>query len=89
MHLRQAEFDYSACGPYTKNKKRIQKSKETGDSRNIYQSEPDKAYSQYDMAYEDFQNLPRRTIFDKVLRVNYLKLLKTQNMMDVKEVILQ
>ena len=38
MHLRQPGFTYSACGPFTKNKKRIQKLKETGDSRYIYQN---------------------------------------------------
>ena len=31
MHLRQPGFIYSACGPFTKNKERIQKIKETGD----------------------------------------------------------
>ena len=30
MHLRQPQFVYSACGPFTKNKERIQKFKETG-----------------------------------------------------------
>ena len=30
MHLRQPQFTYSACGPFTKNKKRIQKFKEIG-----------------------------------------------------------
>ena len=29
MRLKQPEFTYSACGPFTKNKKRIQKFKET------------------------------------------------------------
>ena len=33
MHLKQPGFTYSACGPFTKNKKRIQKFKETGDLR--------------------------------------------------------
>ena len=32
MHLKQSGFTYSACGPFTKNKERIQKFKETGDS---------------------------------------------------------
>ena len=32
IHLRQLGFTYSACGPFTKNKERIQKFKETGDS---------------------------------------------------------
>ena len=35
MHLRQPGFTYSACGPLTKNKERIQKFKQTGDSRYI------------------------------------------------------
>ena len=34
-HLRQPQFTYSACGPFTKNKERILKFKETGDSRYI------------------------------------------------------
>ena len=32
MHLTQSGFMYSAYGPFTKNKERIQKFKETGDS---------------------------------------------------------
>ena len=43
MHLRQSGFTHSACGPFTKNKERIQKFIETGDSRYIYQNELDKA----------------------------------------------
>ena len=31
MHLKQPVFTYSACRPFTKNKERIQKFKETGD----------------------------------------------------------
>ena len=42
MHLRQSRFTYSACGLFTKNKERIQKFKETGGSRCIYQNELDK-----------------------------------------------
>ena len=33
MYLKQPGFTYSACGPFTKNKERIQKFKETGNSR--------------------------------------------------------
>ena len=32
MHLKQPGFTYSACGPSTKNKERIQKLKETEDT---------------------------------------------------------
>ena len=68
MHLRQPGFTYSACGPFAKNKERIQKFKQTGDSRYIYKNELDKAYFQLDMAYEDFKDLTERTAADKVLQ---------------------
>ena len=58
---------YVACGPFTKNKERIQTFKETGDSRYIYQNELDKACFQHDMAYGDFKDLTRRTASDKIL----------------------
>ena len=43
MLLRQPGFTCSACRPFPKNKERIQKFKETGDSRYNYQNELDKA----------------------------------------------
>ena len=49
IHLRQSGFTYMACGPFTKNKERIKKIKETGDSRYIYQNELDKAGFQQDI----------------------------------------
>ena len=55
MHLRQPGFTYSTCGPFTRNKERIQKFKETGDSRYIYQNKLDKACFQHGMAYGDLQ----------------------------------
>ena len=66
MHLKQPGFTYSACGPYTKNKERIQKFKETGDTSHIYKNELDKACFQHDIAYWDFKGLKRRTASDKV-----------------------
>ena len=68
MHLRQPGFTYSACGPYSKNKKRIQKFQQTGDSRYIYKNELDKACFQHGMAYGGFKDLKERTAADKVLR---------------------
>ena len=35
MHLKQPRFTYSTCGPFTKNKEKIQKFKETGDTSYI------------------------------------------------------
>ena len=68
INLRQPGFTNSACGPFTKNKERIQKFKETADSRYIYQNELDKACFQHDMAYEDFKDFTRRIASDKILR---------------------
>ena len=35
MHLKQLGFTYSTCGQFTKNKERVQKFKETGDTKYI------------------------------------------------------
>ena len=66
MHLKQPAFTYSACGPFTKNKERIKKIRETGDTSYIYKNELDKACFQHDMAYCDFKDLKRRTASDKI-----------------------
>ena len=68
MHLKQPGFTYGACGPFTKNKEKIQKFKETGDTSYIYKHELDKACFQHDMAYGDFKDLKRRTGSDQILR---------------------
>ena len=67
MHLKQPGFTYSACRPFTKNKERIQKFKETGDTSYIYRNELDKACFQHDMAYGDFEDL-KRTASNTILR---------------------
>ena len=66
MHLRQPGFTYSACGPLTKNKQRIEKFIQTGETNYIYRKELDKACFQHDMAYGKYKDLKRRT--DKVLK---------------------
>ena len=38
MHLKQPGFTYSACGPFTKNKERIEKFMETGNTNFIYKN---------------------------------------------------
>ena len=43
IRLRQPRFTYGAYGPFTKNIERIQKLKETGNSRYLYQNKLDKA----------------------------------------------
>ena len=74
MHLREPWFTYSACGPFTRNKERIQKLKETGDKSYNYKNELDIARFEHDMAYEDFKDLAKRTIADKVLRDKAFKI---------------
>ena len=69
MHLRQPQFVYSACGPFTRHKERIKKFKQTADTRYIYRNDLDKACFQHDSAYADHKDLINRTKSDKVLRV--------------------
>ena len=68
MHLKQPGFTYNACGPFTKDKERIQKFKETGDTSYVYKNQLDKACFQRDMVYGDFKDLAKRSASDKVLR---------------------
>ena len=79
MHLKQSGFTYSSCGPFTKNKERKQKFKETGDSRYIYKYELDKACFQHDIAYGDFEDWARRTASDKVFRNKAFNIAKNPN----------
>ena len=68
MHLKQPEFTYSAWPQFAKNKERIQKFKETWDTKYIYRNELDKTCFQHDMDYGDFKDLARRTASDTFLR---------------------
>ena len=68
MHLRQPGFTYSACGPFTKNKERIKKFMQTGNTDFIYKNELDKVCFQHDTAYGKAKDLVRRIQPDKVLR---------------------
>ena len=68
MHLRQSQFTYSACEPFTKHKQRIQKFKKTGDTNYIYKNELDKACFAHDAAYSDSKDLTKRTVAGKILK---------------------
>ena len=67
MHLRQPGFTYSACGPFTKNKERIEKFMQSGNTDFIYKNELDKACFQH-MSYAKSKDLVKRTQSDKFLR---------------------
>ena len=68
VHLRKPGFTYSACGPFTKNKQRIQKFMQTGDTNYIYKNDLDKACFQPGMAYGKYKDLEKRAQSDKVLK---------------------
>ena len=74
MHSRQPGFTYNACGPFTKNKERIEKFMKTSNTDFIYKNELDKACFQHDMAYGKSKDLVKRTESDKVLRNKAFKI---------------
>ena len=68
IHLRQPQFTYSACGPFTKHEQRIQKFKKTGDTNYTYKNELDEACFVHDAAYSDLKGLTKRTVADKFFK---------------------
>ena len=70
MHLRQPQFDYSVCGPFTRHKERIKEFKPTGDTRLLYRNELDKACFKHDAAYAKYKDVENRLISDQKLRNN-------------------
>ena len=60
MYLKQPGFPYSACGPFTKSKERIQKFMQTGNTNYIYKNDLDKACFQHDMVYGKYKDLIQR-----------------------------
>ena len=68
IHLRQPQFTYSGCGPFTRHEERLQKFKKTGDTNYVYKNELDKAYFVHDAAYSDSKDLTKRTVADKILK---------------------
>ena len=68
IYLRQPQFTYSACGPFTIHEQRIQKFKETDDTNYLYKNELDKACFVHDAAYSDSKDITKRTIADKILK---------------------
>ena len=74
IHLKQPGFTYSTCGPFTKNKERIEKFLQTGNTNFIYKNELDKACFLHDMAYGKVKDLVNRTQSDKVLKDKAFKI---------------
>ena len=84
MYLIQPGFTYCACGPFTKNKERIQKFKETGDSRYICRNELDKSLFS---TWYGLWRFSRKGSFRLGFK-RYVILLQILNMVDINEVLL-
>ena len=68
FRLKQAGCTYSACGPFTKHRDRIEKFSEKGNLKHLYRSELDKACFAHDATYFDSKDLAKRPISDKILK---------------------
>ena len=65
MHLKQLGFTYSACGPFIKNKKIIEKLMQTRNTDCIYKNDLDNAFFEHSMAYGEYKDLNKTTQTDK------------------------
>ena len=72
MHLKQPGFTYSACSPFTRNKERIQKFMQAGNTNYIHRNDLDKVCFPHDVAYGKYKDLTKRTESDKFLRAKIL-----------------
>ena len=72
MHLRHPRSTHTACGPFTKNKERIQKFKDTWDSIYIYQNKVDKTFFSMMLVMEILKTCP-----EKHYVIKHLKLVST------------
>ena len=59
MHLKQPGFTYSACGPFTRNKRRTEKFIQARNTDFIYRNELDKACFQHNMGYSKSKDLAK------------------------------
>ena len=68
LHLKQPGFTYSACGPFTKNKERIEKFMQTGNTNFIYRNELDKACFQHVMGLWKIKKLRKKISIRKIFK---------------------
>ena len=76
--LEKSGLTYSACGPFTKHRKRIQKFRETVNLKRLCRNELDKACFLRDAAYSDSKDLAKRTILDKILKDSSYEIAKNR-----------
>ena len=68
LHLKQPGFNYSAFGPFTKHRERVQKLVETGHWKRLCRRELGKACFAHDAAYYYSNDLAKRTASDEILK---------------------
>ena len=68
MHLKQPGFTYSACGRLNKYHEIIQKFRETGNCKQLYRNELEKACFAHNGADSNSKDLAKRTISNKILK---------------------
>ena len=73
MHLKQPDFTYSVCGPFTKKQRKNWKVMPKNTDF-IYKNELDKPCFQHDMVYGKTKDLVKRTQSDKVLKNKAFKI---------------
>ena len=78
LYLKQQGITYSACGPFTKHCKRIQKLK-TGNLRQLYRNKLDKACYPHNAAYSHSSYLAKEIISDKILKYRPFKIARNRN----------
>ena len=79
IHLKQPGFTYSAYGLFTKNKERIEKFMQTGNTDFIYRNELDRACFQHDVTYGKTKDLVKRTLSVEVLEDKAFKIASNPN----------
>ena len=78
LPLKRPRFTYSACGPFTKHRERVQKFREIGNLKHLYRNELDKACFAREALYSDSKNLAKRTISDKILKDKANEIVRNQ-----------
>ena len=68
LHLKHPDLTNSACGPFIKNKERIQKFRQTGNTNHIFKNDLEKACFQHDLPHGKYKNLTEITQSHNVLR---------------------
>ena len=74
LHSKQPRFTYSACGPFIRNKEKIEKFMQAGNTEFTYRNKLDKACFQNDMAHGKSKDLAKTNQSDKFLRDKAFKI---------------